>query len=65
MKKDLTSIGPDEMTAIENLAYLYAQRVKRGDLDGLPKGLYEAGAFQTKINNRLLKSLIASGNEVH
>lgn len=62
MKKDFTSIGPDEMTAIENL---YAQRIKRGGLYGLPKGLYEAGAFPTKTNNRLLKSLIANGNEEH
>lgn len=31
VKKDLTSsVSPDEMSAIEGLAYLHAQRVKQG-----------------------------------
>ena len=30
MKKDLKSIKPEEMTAIESLAYLQVQRIKRG-----------------------------------
>ena len=30
LKKNLTSIKPAEMTAIESLAYLHAQRVKMG-----------------------------------
>lgn len=30
LKKQLTSIKPNEMTAIESLAYLHAQRVKKG-----------------------------------
>lgn len=30
LKKNLTSIKPDEMMAIESLAYLHAQRVKKG-----------------------------------
>lgn len=30
MKHQLTSIKPDEMTAIESLAYLHAQRIKKG-----------------------------------
>lgn len=30
MKSNLTSIKSDEMTAIESLAYLHAQRVKKG-----------------------------------
>lgn len=30
MKKHLTSISSDEMTAIESLAYLHAQRIKKG-----------------------------------
>ena len=30
VKKNLTSISSDEMTAIESLAYLHAQRIKQG-----------------------------------
>lgn len=30
VKKSLKSIKPEEMTAIESLAYLHAQRIKRG-----------------------------------
>jgi hypothetical protein len=30
IKKKLTSIKPDEMTAIESLAHLHTQRIKRG-----------------------------------
>lgn len=32
MKHNLTSIKPDEMTAIESLAYLHAQRVNKASL---------------------------------
>lgn len=30
MKHNLNSINPDEMTAIESLAYLHAMRIKKG-----------------------------------
>ncbi len=30
LKKELTSISPEEMTAIDSLAYLHAQRIKQG-----------------------------------
>lgn len=30
LKKNIDSIKPEEMTAIESLAYLHAQRVKKG-----------------------------------
>lgn len=30
LKKNLTSIKPEEMTAIESLAYLHSQRIKQG-----------------------------------
>lgn len=30
IKKNLTSISPDQMSAIDSLAYLHAQRIKQG-----------------------------------
>lgn len=47
MKKDLTSIGPDEMTAIENLAYLYDQRVEEVYM-AYPKDFTRLKHFQRK-----------------